>query len=259
MKNNFLYPDLINKNVLLTGASQGIGKRIAAKLLKNKCNLYLIYRNKKPLFKNIDAERKIEYIKSDVRDTNAIAEWLKKYESTGKRIDILINNAGILLEGLLKDVSRTDWEVSFDTNLKSVFFLSQLVFNHMKKFNNGNIINTLSYAATIPSSPAGVYGASKSAMASLTRTMAAEWAPFGIRVNGFSPGVVPTRMTEKAIKRAKKQMLSYISLNRFGTAEEVANVVLFLASDQSSNITGANIDVSGGKLIIQNPHSPWEK
>jgi len=258
MKQQIIYPDLVGQTVFLTGAGRGIGKGIAQKLLENNCNLCVTHRGPKPRYLIGQRKSIVKFLKADVRDTNAIANWLKEYESFGGRINILINNAGILIENSLMNISRTEWEMQMDTNLKSIFFLSQVIAKHMARFKQGNIINALSFGATIPSTPSGVYAASKAALASLTKTMAGEWAPLGIRVNGYSPGVVPTRMTFPAISRARKEIVEGISMHRLGTAGEVADAVLFLASEKSAYITGVNLDVSGGKLLIQNPNIPWK-
>ena len=120
----------------------------------------------------------------------------------------------------------------------------------MQAQGGGVIVNTGSYAATLASVGSAVYAATKAALVSLTRSMAAEWAPYGIRVNAFSPGVIPTRMTQPAIAAKGEAMLEEISLRRLGTTEEVARVALFLASSASSYLTGVNVEVTGGVCAV---------
>jgi NAD(P)-dependent dehydrogenase (short-subunit alcohol dehydrogenase family) len=129
----------------------------------------------------------------------------------------------------------------------------------MKKQSSGVIINAISFGAKIPSANVGFYSASKSALKTLTKCMAAEWAPYGIRVNGFSPGVIPTEMTETTIKKRKVELIHAISMQRLGKIQEVANAVLFLASQSSSYITGIDLEISGGKFLLQDPQTPWQE
>jgi NAD(P)-dependent dehydrogenase (short-subunit alcohol dehydrogenase family) len=250
------YDDLTGKTVFITGANRGIGKGIADKFIKNKCRIIAVYRKNKPNLMPLENDEfKHIFIKSDINDIDYISQWLTNFEKENGKIDILINNAGVNIEESLFDTTLEKWDIIMGTNLKATFFLSQLLAKHMKKNKKGVIINATSFAAQIPSAYYGVYAASKSALVSLTKSMAAEWAPYNIRVNSYSPGVVKTQMTQPAIEKNEKKMLETISLKRFGKVEEVADAVLFLSSEASSYITGVNLDVSGGKFIIQNSYS----
>lgn len=252
------YTDLVGKTVFITGANRGIGKSIADKFIRNRCRIIATYRKNKPDLVPLESnKRKHIFIKTDINDIDYISRWLANYEKENAKIDILINNAGVYIEAPLFDTTMEEWDVIMNTNLKSTFFLSQLLARHMKKNKGGIIINAVSFAAQIPTAYYGAYAASKSALVSLTKSMAAEWAPYNIRVNSYSPGVVKTRMTQPAIKKNEKKILETISLKRFGKVEEVANAVLFLSSDASSYITGINLDVNGGKFIVQNAEIPW--
>lgn len=251
-----MYDDLKGKTVLVTGAGGGLGQGIAQRFLQAGCRVVLVGRNE--ITWPTEAERdNCTQIRSDIRNLESLEQWLSEWESAGKAVEILVNNAGVIEEGPLLDYPSEAWDSTFDVNLKATFQLSQMFARHMRNDRGGSIINAASYAATLPALYSGVYAASKSALVSLTRSMAAEWAPYGIRVNAYSPGVVRTPMTEPRLVQHESQMLEAISLNRLGTIDEIANVVLFLASSASSYITGANIDVSGGKLIIQNPGAAW--
>jgi len=178
--------------------------------------------------------------------------WLRDFESDGGTVDILVNNAGVICYSPLLEVNERDWASIMGTNVKATFFLSQMFAKHMKQNSGGVIINAHSFAVKIPSALTGLYAASKSALAMLTRTMAGEWAQYGIRVNAYSPGVVETDMTKPAIDRNRDSMLRDISLRHFGQALDVANAVLFLASTTSSYMTGVDLEVSGGKFLLQN-------
>ena len=148
-----------------------------------------------------------------------------------------------------------NWEKTFDGG--GVWRYTIHTATQQKK--RGVIVNTLSFAATIPSAGSGIYAASKAAMTSLTRTMAAEWAPKGIRVNGYSPGVIETEMTKPAIQNNGENMLDAIALHHFGKVDEMVKVVGFLASEDSEYITGINLDASGGKYIVQNAGNAWKE
>lgn len=253
------YPDLIDKTVFITGANRGIGKGIADKFIKNKCRLVATYRKNKPDFVPLE-KNGCEHIliNCDITNTNYLSQWLSDFEKENGKIDILINNAGVNIENSLLEITPVQWDLIMKTNLKATFFLSQLIAKHMINHKKGVIINAASFAAQIPSVYHGVYAASKSAIVSLTKSMAAEWAPYNIRVNSYSPGVVKTEMTRSAIEKNENKMLETISLNRFGDIEEIAEAVLFLSSDASSYISGINLDVSGGKFIVQNAKFNWK-
>lgn len=190
-----------------------------------------------------------------IGDLERIETWLL---DEGAQIDILINNAGIICYESLLEISREQIDQVFSTNVFDTFLLSRLIANMMiRDKRKGIIINTLSFAATIPSVGSGFYGASKAALVSLTKTMAAEWAPYGIRVNGYSPGVIETKMTESALESHRDTLKNAIALHSIGNASDVIGAVSFLASDESKYITGINLDVSGGKFIVQNSEMAW--
>lgn len=252
---NVIYPDLKGKTVIVTGAGKGIGKSIAEGFIANQCKVIALYRSIKPDFKNIISKTcpQPEYLHVDIQEIDRIKTWLNDLEKTGRSVDILINNAGVNSLQSVLDITCDEWDQIFSINLKSTFFLAQLFANHMKLYNGGVIINATSFAAIMPSIGYGVYAASKAALLSLTKSMAAEWAPFNIRVNAFSPGVIETEMTRTAITKNKEHLISTISQRKIGSTNDVAKVVLFLSSNESSYLTGTEIDISGGKYIVQNP------
>jgi len=254
------YLDLENKNIVITGANRGIGKGLCEAFLKNNCTVVALYRKEQPAFVLSKKEKeKVIYLKGDITEIQPIASWLNDFESQGKQVDVLINIAAVNLSKPLIDCEENDFDCIINTNLKAVFFLSQLFARHMKKQSSGVIINAISFGAKIPSANVGFYSTSKSALKTLTKCMAAEWAPYGIRVNGFSPGVIPTEMTESTIKEKKVELIRAISMQRLGKIQEVANAVLFLASQSSSYITGIDLEISGGKFLLQDPQTPWQE
>lgn len=250
---NVIYPDLEGKTVLITGAGKGIGKSIAEGFLANQSKVIALYRSTPPEFDKdiLKTCQTPEYLHADIQDIEKMKIWIYELESAGRSVNILINNAGVNFEHKLCEITSEEWDQLFKINLKSTFFLSQAFANHMKKQDGGVILNATSFATKIPSARYGVYAASKAALLSLTKSMAAEWATYKIRVNAFSPGVIETDMTRPAILRNKKQILAAISLGKFGDISDVAKAVLFLSSNESSYITGIELDISGGKYIIQ--------
>jgi len=241
--------DFNGKNAVITGASRGIGFAIANAFLDSGANI--INMSKSP--KEIKNSLKYRSVYLDVTDIDSVKNWIVSFTKK-KNIDVWINNAGVCPNSNLLDVSEEQWDSIFNTNAKSLFFISASVAEHMKKHRKGVIINASSFAAFIPSIGSGIYAASKAAVNSLTKSMAAEWAPYGIRVNSYCPGVIATDMTKDIIAKKKEKLRESIALPRFGNPEEIAQLVLFLCSDAASYITGANIEVTGGKLIVQNQY-----
>lgn len=181
------------------------------------------------------------------------AQVFKKYG----RIDVWINNAGISPKAKLLDMSGDEWDEVMRINLKGVFLGSQIAARYMKDSGGGVILNAASYAAVMPSATSGAYAAAKAGVTSLTRSMAAEFARFGIRVVAYIPGMVATDINRAKIEQTGQKLLAQISMNRFGEPAEVARALVFLASDAASYITGTAVEITGGKFSIQNPEVPW--
>lgn len=240
------------KKILITGTSKGIGNALAEYFASENADVYAISRSK-----TMCKHPNVRSLQADVKDTEHICKWL---DDADVEIDVLINNAGIICYQDLIDISAEQMSNVFATNVISTIQLSQSIVKRMiKKGIQGVIVNTISFAAQIPSAGSGIYAASKAALESLTKTMAAEWAPYGIRVNGYSPGVIATDMTKPAIHAGGQSMINAIALRRIGTTDDVIKAVAFLVSEDSSYITGINLDVSGGKFIVQNSERAWDK
>lgn len=240
------------KKILITGTSRGIGNALAEYFVSEAAEVYAVSRSK-----TICGHSNVHCLQADINDTEYICRWL---DDENADIDILINNAGIICYENLMDASADQMINVFTTNVFSTLLLSRAIVKRMiERKAGGVIVNTISFAAQIPSVGSGIYAASKAALESLTRTMAAEWAPYGIRVNGYSPGVIETDMTEPAIRENGKSMVDAIALRRIGNTDDVIRTVAFLAGEDSSYITGINLDVSGGKFIVQNSKKAWER
>lgn len=242
------------------GGTAGIGFAIAKKFLESGAKVFICDLNEEAL--NLAAEAlkpfgDVRTFKTDVskeRDVKTMFE--AAYKAYGK-IDVFVSNAGIYPQKLVCEMTEQQWDTVMNVNLKSVFLCAREVFHYMKD-KGGVLINAASYASLMASAGSGAYAASKAAVYSLTKTLAAELAPYNIRVNGFIPGVIETGMTKGVIDEKRGELEGAIALHRLGAPEDVANAVAFLASDEASYMTGTFMEVSGGKLCVQNPHMPWK-
>ncbi len=243
--------EFFNKTILITGTSKGIGRALVEYFADHGAKILAISHSQNPEW---NRENIID-INLDIKEINKLIKKLEKYD-----VDILINNAGVMLYKSLLEVDEDDIDYIFDINFKYTLLLSQHIAKKMINKNiKGKIVNTISFASIIPSAGSGIYAASKSALLNVTKTLAAELAPYNIRVNGYSPGVIETSMTENVIKKNKSELVKNISVNSIGKAEQMADIVAFLCSEKSDYINGCNIDASGGKFIVQNLDSVWEE
>lgn len=181
----------------------------------------------------------------------AVAEIVERHGT----IDVLVNNAGINVEGPVAELDWERWRACFDVNMGGVFLMSRAVAPFMQEAGRGRIINAASFAAIVPSVGSAAYAASKAAVVQFTRVLASELGPWGITVNAYAPGMVPTAMNGFAEmpQDAQDRLLDTLSLRRWESPDDVANLLIFLASDASAYITGTLLDVSGGKLATQIP------
>jgi len=256
--------DFQNKNVLITGGSSGIGAEIAKQFLLAGANVHIISRSKKKLTE-LSSILKMENVKGllavtplDIIDLKSFHTFLNTKKVNGTFFNVMVNSVGIYPQIKLIDTKQEDWDLIMNVNLRSVFFISKYMAQHMIENKSGSIINIGSFSSELPSVGSGVYAASKAALNNLVKSMASEWAPYNIRVNALNPGVIKTEITQELINKRGKDMLKQIALNRFGEPSEVAETVLFIASEASSYITGETINVTGGKLITQDPQQAWK-
>lgn len=252
--------DFMDKVVVVTGAGQGAGKKIATRFYEEGAIVCLLDIKAEAMEKVIDEinpnrSRFIAYttdIGSSIQVNNVI-------QTIGKRfghIDILINNAGVLHKSTIEESTDQHINLMVDVNLLGPMYCTRAVVPYMKN-NGGNIINVSSILATFPNTGSGAYGAAKAGIIILTRVWAAELAPYKIRVNAYSPGVINTPMAADVIKYRAESKLQQIALRRFAETDDVFNMIKFYCSEQASYITGQTIGLDGGIWVTQTPTAAW--
>jgi 3-oxoacyl-[acyl-carrier protein] reductase len=238
---------------LVTGASQGIGRACAVTLAKAGASVALAARNEaklKETVAQIEGEGgKAAAFPLDVASEDAIKSTVKAISAQLGKIDILVNNAGITRDGLLLRMKRADWDDVMTTNLSAPFLLSQAVVSGMMKGRWGRIINITSVVGVTGAAGQANYAASKAGLIGLTLSLAREFGSRNITVNAVAPGYIVTAMTEGLPEEQKQAIAAQIPLGRHGSDSDIANAVLFLASNEAGYITGHVLDVNGGLLM----------
>ncbi len=254
---------LKGKVVAITGGSEGIGKAMALAFAKEGCKVAICARTMSKLeaVKREFTEKGYElYIESvDVSNSEQMYGFVDHvYEYYGQ-IDIMVNNAAQTVVKSILELDLSEWDRIQRTNLDSYFIGMQAAARYMKDNGGGNIVNIASFGGILPPMYRSAYCTSKHAINWLTRCAAAEFAPFGIRVNAAAPGTINTEMQKAAGRTAEDvaRVAKNFALHRPGEPEEVANVVLFLASDMSSYCDGIIVECSGGKFIAQDCDTAW--
>lgn len=248
--------DLKDRVVVITGAARGIGAVLAQRFAGEGAKVVAFDLAFPAADDETDGpEHPIEQVMCDVADPASVQAAVDDVARRHGTIDVLVNNAGINVAGQVAELDWARWKACFDVNVGGVFLMSQAVAPLMQKAGRGRILNAASFAAIIPSVGSAAYAASKSAVVQLTRVLASELGPWDITVNAYAPGMVPTAMNGFTELPAAQQdrLLDTLSLRRWETADDIANLLIFLASDQASYITGTLQDVSGGKLATQIP------
>lgn len=252
---------LKGKVVVITGGTSGIGKAGAFSFAEEGCKVAVCGQNQTKIenVKNEFKQRGYELIAESVNvsDSGALQSFSELIINKWGGIDIWINNAGIYPNKPVIAMDETEWDSVMNINLKSVFFGCKIAATHMQGREGGVIINASSYTALIPSVGSGAYGATKAAILNLTRTLAAELAPWKIRVNAYIPGMIRTEMTQGAIAKREHLLTEQVALKRLGDPEDIAGGLVFLASEAASYMTGTYLEISGGKLCVQNPSLAW--
>lgn len=250
-----------NKVALITGGTSGIGLAFAELAGSLGAKVAVCGTNPDKLSKALEELRGkgiTAYGETcDVSDGAALQAFADHAQAELGPIDIWVSNAGVYPQHSIIDTTEEVWDRTVDTNLKSVYLGARIGYQAMKE-RGGVMLLASSFAALFPSVGSGVYAATKSAISSMVRTLAAELAPYGIRVNGYIPGVIDTEMNQALIAERGEQLLAPIALRTFGHAEDVAWAMAFLASDYARYITGTCLEISGGKMGVQNPSKAWQ-
>ena len=237
---------------LITGSSRGIGAAIALRLAKDGFDIALNDLNE-GMFENNDIAEKIrefgvkcEIFLADVSDYSQCEEMVGSVKEKFGGLDVLVNNAGITKDGLMARMSEEQYDKVIAVNQKSVFNMMKLAGKIMMKQRSGRIINMASVAGLYGNPGQFNYSASKAAVIGMTKTVAKELGSRGVGVNAVAPGFIKTPMTDKLTEEQKNAVLNLIAMKRYGLPEEIAGVVSFLASEDSSYVTGQVIEISGG-------------
>ena len=244
-----------DKVVLVTGGSRGIGRACAVAFAKAGASTVVIsYAGNEAAAQETvgliqAAGAKAEAVKFDVADTAACASAVDGVIKAHGRLDVLVNNAGVAVDGLVMRVKDEDWDRQLDTNLKGAFALIRAASRPMMKQRAGAIINISSVVGEMGNGGQVAYSASKAGLIGLTKSVARELSSRNIRVNAVTPGFIGTDMTSHLNDELRQKMLEGIPLGRLGNPEEVAGAVVFLASDAASYITGEVLKVNGGMYM----------
>lgn len=245
---------LTGKVALVTGASRGIGRAIALKLAAEGAAVVINYHGSMEKAKEVKAEIEsdggiAEIMQCNVADYQATEAMIRKVTDDFGRLDILVNNAGITRDGLLMKMSEEDYDTVLDTNLKGTFHCIRFAARQMLRQRGGRIINLSSVSGILGNAGQANYSASKAGVIGLTKSAARELASRGITVNAVAPGFIETEMTAVLTEKVRESAVAQIPMEAFGTAEDVAEAVAFLASDSARYITGQTIHVDGGMAM----------
>jgi len=252
---------LANKIALITGAGSGFGRASATLFAREGAKISVVDLDEKTGQETVSLIKQKSgeaiFIRADVSKSSDVEQMIKKTVDTYGRLDILFNNAGIPMSFTpVENVKEELWDRIQAVNVKSIFLGAKYALPYLKKQGGGVIINTASISGVRPRPGLIAYSASKAAAIMLTKALAIEFAPFKIRVNGLNPVAAETPMLGKfmtpegakgeQLEEGRKRFISTVPLGRLATPEDVANAALFLASDEASIITGANLEVDGG-------------
>lgn len=245
---------LSNKVAVVTGGSRGIGKAIALELAREGAIVVVNYNGSEEKAKAVLDEIQVlggrgMIYQCNVSDFASCEKFFKEILEIYGKIDILVNNAGITRDGLIMRMSEEDYDMVMDTNLKGTFQCMRFVNRIMLKQKSGRIINISSVSGVLGNAGQANYAASKAGIIGLTKSVAREVASRGITVNAIAPGFIETEMTGVLHEKTKEMAVKQIPLGKFGRVEDIANMVVYLASDKSAYITGQVIHIDGGMAM----------
>jgi 3-oxoacyl-[acyl-carrier protein] reductase len=244
---------LKDKVAMVTGGARGIGRDIALCFAKEGADIAICDVNAETLAatqKEIESTgRQALTGVVDVTRSEQVEAFVQKILDKFKKIDILVNNAGITRDGLLVRMQESDWDLVLAVNLKGAFHCTKAVSKAMMKQRDGRIVNIASIIGIMGNAGQANYAASKGGLIAFTKTVARELASRNVRANAIAPGFIQTDMTAKLSDEVKSEMLKHIPLGRLGSPQDVADLALFLASDDSAYLTGQVIQVDGGMVM----------
>lgn len=242
--------DTMSKTVIVTGGSRGIGKAIAQKFAEEGYNVLLNYH--KSEFSAVETAKKynnIDVFKADISSPKDVEAMINYAKEKYKKIDVLINNAGISSTGLLQDLSLEEWNHLFEVNVTGTFLVTREVLPHMIAQKGGKIINISSVWGLIGASTEVAYSATKAAIIGFTKALAKEVGPSNITVNSIAPGIVMTDMVSNLSVEEFDQIRNEIPLGQIGSTEDIADAAFYLASDSANYITGQVLSPNGGWVM----------
>jgi len=242
--------DLKNKNVIVTGASGGIGHSIVKRLYDSGANILASGTRIEKLDELKKNFENIKILKFDISQSDKVEEFIENATNElGGSLDGIINNAGITQDNLAIRMSLDEWQKVININLTSTFLMCKFAIKKMLKNKSGKIVNITSVVGHTGNVGQANYTASKAGIVAMSKSLAIEYAKKNINVNCISPGFIKTAMTEKIDDKFKEAIISKIPSARLGDPDDIANAVLFLSSDQSSYINGETIHVNGGMYM----------
>jgi 3-oxoacyl-[acyl-carrier protein] reductase len=247
--------DLTGKSAVVTGASRGIGRAIALRLATQGADVAFSYRGNEAAAKETTAGiealgRRALAVQADVSDPESADALIKAALEAFGKIDILVNNAGTTRDDLIMRMSLEDWRIVLETNLFGAFYAIKAVTRPMLKAKGGRIINITSVSGQAGQTGQANYSSAKAGLIGLTKATARELASRNITCNAVAPGFVLTELTQDLAQNLQDQITAQTPLGRFGTTEEIANAVAFLASDEAAYITGQVLAVDGGLVMM---------
>ena len=242
--------DLKNKNIIITGATGGIGNAIVKKLNDNNANILATGTKVEKLNELKTKFNNIKIVKFDISQNDKIEEFIENAtQDLGGNLDCIVNNAGITQDNLAIRMNLDEWKKVININLTSSFLLSKFSIKKMLKNKSGKIINITSVVGHTGNLGQANYTASKAGIVAMSKSLALEYAKKNININCISPGFIKTAMSDKIDEKFKETIISKIPSARLGEAEDIANAVLFLASNQSDYINGETLHVNGGMYM----------